>query len=229
MNMVSSDSSQQIPAFPSKAFLSFSLILVFFPLTEQGWVLHRLHKGAVQAGPTRVCSYPKERRQRHRREAGQRSEAAHLFLPAEGRVQAFAHKFSNFGSWGHRGFVEEVHRCGQSRQVCSIWAQRASRPRYSALTLNRDFFWWSLNGFFLLQFISVSCLIRSVPSVCVCALDRMRKSSVLCWKRTKLAKSMWVKHEQLYIQHVWIVHLQIYQFNFSLALGCSGMPSPCLS
>lgn len=139
MNMVSCDSSQQIPAFPSKAFLSFSLIFVFFPLTEQGWVLHRLHKGAVQAGPTRVCSHPKERRQRHRREAGQRSEAAHLFLPAEGCVQAFAHKFSNFGSWGHRGFVEEVHRCGQSRQVCSIWAQRASRPRYSALTLNRDF------------------------------------------------------------------------------------------
>lgn len=62
MNMVSRDESQQMHVFfYVKVFFCHCNIFLFIS-TEQGWFLHRLHKGAVQAGATRVSSTSKERK-----------------------------------------------------------------------------------------------------------------------------------------------------------------------
>lgn len=113
-------------------FVVAVLSYIFFPFnppSEQGCILHRFHKGPVQAGTSSVSSISKERRSWCWREEGQWSEAPHLLLPAKGCIQTFAHKFTYFCSWGHWGLVEKVHGGGQSWQVCTVWAQRASWSR----------------------------------------------------------------------------------------------------
>lgn len=58
--------------------------------TEQGRFLHWLHKSAVQARTASVGPTTKER-PRVRSEEGLRSEASHLVLPTQGRVEVLAH------------------------------------------------------------------------------------------------------------------------------------------
>ena len=118
------------------AIIFFSLSLIVFPLPEQGCILHWLHKGAVQAGTSRLSSYSKERRSWCWREEGQWRKASHILLPAKGCIQAFAHKFTYFCPWGHRSFVEKVYSGGQSWQVCTVRAQRASWSRCGFLSLH---------------------------------------------------------------------------------------------